>query len=120
MSRHPTPIELHGLVGRTLDAGDDDHELLEHVSRCDECFEEYDRLWAEALADRPEIAEVLLDPAAGQRLESRLFRRIHLASLGTAGAWLVTRGFLCVLVGVLLPIVDPGHTPRSSVGGENP
>lgn len=118
MKEHPTRAELLDLLGRG--GQDDDQALLEHVSGCDECFEVYDGLWAQALEARPELAEALLESATSRRLEARLFRRIHLASLGTASSWLVTQGFLCVLLGVLLPIVDLERAPAAGAGGERP
>lgn len=119
MNQHPAPGQLRELVSRTLDALDEEQALLEHLSHCDECFEIYEGLWAEASGDLPELSEVFLDSTAGRTLEARLFHRIHVASLGTASSWLVTEGFLRVLVGVLLPIVGFERAPTSPARGEN-
>ncbi len=120
MNKHPAPAELRELVTRTLDALDEEQALLEHLSHCDECFQVYEGLWAEASADLPGLTDVFLDSTASQGLERRIFHRIHMASLGTASGLLVTRGFLCVLVGILLPIVDFEHAPTSRARGERP
>jgi len=111
MSQHPEASELRQLVLRTLDARDEEQELLEHLSHCDECFQAYEGLWAEASSDLPDLTEVFLESSDARRLEGRVFQRIHAASLGTASGWLVTEGFLRVVVGVLLPIVSFEHAP---------
>ena len=115
MNQHPEPSQLRELVLRTLD---DEKELLEHLSHCDECFEIYEGLWAKASGDLPELSGAFLDSTTNQRLEGRLFHRIHVASLGTASGWLVTEGFVRVLVGVLLPIVGFKRAPTSRARGE--
>jgi hypothetical protein len=120
MNRHPAASELRELVLRTLDAREEEQALLEHLSRCDECFQVYEDLWAEASGDLPDLNYVFLDSSGGRRLEERLFHRIHVASLGTASGWLVTEGFLHVVVGVLLPIVSFDRAPTSRARGDKP
>lgn len=117
---HPTPAELRDLAGRTLEALDEDRALTEHLTQCDECLELYDALWREASTDLADLDAVFPDSVAVGRLEYELFRRIHVASLATASSWLVTEGFLRVILGVLLPIVELERTPSRRAGGERP
>lgn len=118
MNQHPAPSELRELVSRTLDALNEEQELLEHLSECDECFQAYEDLWAEASTQLPNFADVFLDSSDASRLEARLFRRLHVASLATASSWLVTEGFLHVLVGVLVPVVEFDRAPTVSTEGD--
>lgn len=120
MSQHPAASELRELVLRTRDALEEEQAIFEHLSRCDECFQVYEDLWTEASGDLPDLDYVFLDSPGGRRLEGRLFHRIHVASLGTASGWLVTEGFLRVVVGVLLPIVSFEHAPTSRARGDKP
>ena len=120
MKKHPEPAELRDLVSRSVEALDEDEPLLEHLSHCDECFQIYEDLWAEVSQDLPELSEMFVDSAASQRLEGRLFRRLHVASLGSASGWLVTDGFLRVVVGVLLPVLAFEHAPTARARGEKP
>ena len=120
MTKHPEPTELRDLVSRSIEALDEDQPLLEHLSHCDECFQVYEELWAEASEDLPELSEVFVDSDASQRLEDRLFHRLRVASLGSAGGWLVTDGLLRVVVGILLPVLAFEPAPTARVRGEKP
>lgn len=120
MNRHPAASELRELVVRPRDAVDEEQAIFEHLSRCDECLQVYEDLWAEASGDLPDLNYVFLDSSGARGLEGRLFHRIHVASLGSASGWLVTEGFLRVVVGVLLPIVGLEHAPTSRARGDKP
>lgn len=120
MNQHPAASELRELVLRARDALDEEQAIFEHLSRCDECFQVYEDLWAEASGDLPDLTDVFPDSSGARRVEGRLFHRIHVASLGTESGWLVTEGFVRVVVGVLLPILSFEHAPTSRARGDKP
>ncbi len=110
MHEHPTTAALQSLIDRVL-AGEEREALRAHLVDCDDCFSVYETLWEEAATDLPSLSALALHSRRAARIEARLFRCIRLASLGSAGAWLVSEGFLRAALGLLLPLVELRRAP---------
>lgn len=104
MSEHPDEKILGLLFERSLDLDESDALML-HLSECEECLGRVEERWGGivGLVDDADI------PTAGgqewARIEGGLFRQVHLATLGSDVSWLVTGGFLSVVLYLLKPVV---------------
>lgn len=111
MKRHPGPSDLERLVAGSLTDAESER-YLRHLARCESCLEIAEAAWtglAELTAGVKERQP--LGQATADDIERRLFHRIHVAGTGTQLAWLVTDGFVRVLVVLLRPLVAAGREP---------
>lgn len=115
MSPHPDDQTLVRLVAGKLEP-DRSEAVLSHISDCDACLERAEAAWGGI----ENLAGVTEAPPIGDRsaleIEIRLLRRVHLAQLGTQVSWLVTDGFLAVVLVLLRPVF--GRSMPGTGGGK--
>ena len=86
------PNNLDDFVAGNLDEAETNH-IIEHIGQCDHCLQRVDTLWA---ATSPSTSDTVpdLDTTTARRLESRLFRQLHVSELAGRSVWLGTSGLL--------------------------
>jgi hypothetical protein len=116
MSTHPDEDTLRTLVAGELDSALKEI-LLEHLAVCDSCMEIADRVW-EGIPGLAQTLDVPPMDLENQRLvQMRLLHRVHLANLGTQVTWMVTEGFMGVLIVLMRPLIGRRRGIREEGAG---
>ena len=115
MSDHPQPHLLEALAAGRLE-GPEAEALVEHLDVCNDCLDLAEGLW-QGVGSLPDEGEVpAMSAESRSKIEERLFRRIRSAAAGSELAWLVTGGFLSVILCLLRPLLATDRLPETERG----
>lgn len=112
MIRHPDPATLRLFVAGRL-GREHEESVLSHLSDCDACLDQAEAAWSgiEELANPLDVPPMSRDSSA--RIEERLLGRMRIAELGSQVTWLVTEGFVIVVLALTRPLLGgPVTDPR--------
>lgn len=104
MIDHPSAKQLTKLVRGNLE-GDEAEAVVRHLGECAACLDLSEALWPGVGLLADDGQEPQMTAESHSKIEDGLFRRIHLAATGSELAWLVTGGFMSVILLLLRPLL---------------